>query len=479
VNARFISAVVFAIAAIGAVTSFVLTTVAMDTLSDTVLVGGSSLVAFVLVAAVGGWHALVELRQRSRAALSLALVGGALAFWAAPLLALSQRASDAPSGADTLFFTTTLWGVLVVLGGYFISRERSALTAIAGAVCAAAGAAGLLASWEYPSSFSPFAKFPAREALMLVAGAVFAAGAISLAEAARRLGARSATTLGLGAAAVLGVLVSLPVLPASVSAGIDAWRPMVYLGFAVAAFAMSWVWTSAHAGVVRASAALFLAPPAMTAIAAIERATAVYGPSPFAFRGVLAGSAIACTGAAVVWLSDVDRNASRAVRGRVATAAVWVAAGAIALSTVSLGTPAIAALSEGNVGESFRAAWTMLGFESAAGWMPVAGALLALTAALEARRGEAARAWVVASAAVFACALAMPALSATTLHTWNRWIPAEVQQTYGTEYARLSMSAIVDPVRVVAMALAVTSAGVLGLSAVRGANVDGSQKEES
>jgi hypothetical protein len=60
----------------------------------------------------------------------------------------------------------------------------------------------------------------------------------------------------------------------------------------------------------------------------------------------------------------------------------------------------------------------------------------------------------------------MPLLAATTLHTWNSWIPAEIQQTYGTEYARLSVSAIVDPVRVAAMALAALSAGAVGLSEV-------------
>ncbi|MEI8082766.1 MAG: hypothetical protein WCI74_13080, partial [Actinomycetes bacterium] len=57
---------------------------------------------------------------------------------------------------------------------------------------------------------------------------------------------------------------------------------------------------------------------------------------------------------------------------------------------------------------------------------------------------------------------------ATTLHTWNQWIPATVQQTYGTEYARLSVEAIVDPTRALAMALAVVSVGVLGLAAARG-----------
>ena len=41
-----------------------------------------------------------ELRQLDTQTLAFAAGGGALAFWAAPLLALTQRATSAPSGAD-------------------------------------------------------------------------------------------------------------------------------------------------------------------------------------------------------------------------------------------------------------------------------------------------------------------------------------------------------------------------------------------
>jgi drug/metabolite transporter (DMT)-like permease len=443
--------------------SFIVTTVAMDTLPDAVLVGLSAAIAFAVLAATGGWRVAGKLRTLERKTLALTLIGGALAFWAAPLLSLSQRGTSAPSGADTLFFTTTLWGVLVVLGAYLLATQRPALTAAAGAVCSAAGAAGLLASWEYPSSFAPFAKFPVREALMLLAGVFFAAGVLALAEAARSLGARFAATLGLAAATALGVVFSVPGLPVAVSAGVSSWKPGIYLGVSTAIFVVSWLWIAEKVGAARASASLLLIPPAMTALAAYEQLTGVYGVNPFEMRGVLTGTAIVLIGACVLWLSAADRNAVRALRGRAASVALWVAVGACVLAAVSLGTPALNALSEGHVNESFRVAWTMLGFESGAGWMPVAAALLALSASVEARRGQAARAWVAACAAVFACAIAMPLLAATTLHTWNSWIPAEIQQTYGTEYARLSVSAIVDPIRVAAMALAALSAGALGL----------------
>lgn len=478
-NARLVTAAAFALSIAGAMGSFVLTTVTMDVLPDAVTIGAALVVAFAVVAAGVGRPVLGRLRGMDRATLGRATAGGALAFWAAPFLALTQRGTSAPSGADTLFFTTVLWGGLVVLGAQFVASERTAFTGSAGAVCSAAGAAGLLASWEYPSSFSPFAKFPVREALMLVAGVLFAVGVVALSQAARRAGARSAATLGLGGAAVLGVLAGLPGLPALASAGMLAARPVALLGAATAVFAGALTWTVSRVGAARASASLLLVPVGMTMLAAYEQVTHVYGVNPFEMRGVLSGSAIVVTGAAVTWLSAPEGRDSAAPHGLPSRLALWIAAGSCALGAASLVTPALNAVSEGHVSSSFRVAWTMLGFESAAGWMTAAAALLALTAALEARRGGAARSWLVASCAVVACAIATLFVSATTLHTWNTWIPAEVQQTYGTEYARFAVSAVVDPVRVAALALAVVSAGMLGYAAVRSATTGRSEEAGS
>jgi drug/metabolite transporter (DMT)-like permease len=479
VSTRIATVIVLAAAVASSLATTVLTSVAMDSLPDAVLVAASLVVAVVLVVGGGGWRVLGGLRSLERSTLWLALAGGAMTFWAAPFITLLQRGTSAPSGADTLFLTTTVWGTFVVLGAYLVASERQALTGIAGAVCAAVGAAGLLASWEYPSSFSPFAIFPMREAFMLVAGVIFAAGVLALAEAARRKGAMWTATIGLVAAAALGILASVPALPTVLYSGAGAWRPSVYLGVATACFAVSLLWVAERVGAARASVAMLLVAPALTAVSAYESATAVYGVNPFEMRGVLVGSAIVLMGAAVVWMAGADHRASRAARDRTSTIAFWVAVAACLGAAVSLGTPALAALAEGHLSVTFRAAWTMVGFESAAGWLPVAAALLALTAALEARRGQTARSWLIASVAVFACALAMPALAATTLHTWNSWIPADVQQTYGTEYARFAVSAIVDPVRTGAIALAVLSAGMLGFSAARNNGTARSTEEGS
>ena len=115
-------------AMIGAAASFVLVTVAMDTLSDPLVVFVSSLTALLIVAVAQGGQGLAALRGVHRDALLLAVLGGALAFGAAPLLALSQRATDAPSGSDSLFLTTSAWGLACVVGALFSRAERPPVT---------------------------------------------------------------------------------------------------------------------------------------------------------------------------------------------------------------------------------------------------------------------------------------------------------------------------------------------------------------
>ena len=156
---------------------------------------------------------------------------------------------------------------------------------MAGAVAALAGAAGLLASWERPSSFSPFAKFPAREALMLLAGLMFAAGLLVLAGLVRRLGARTTAVVALAGAAAVGLVVAaIPLFTAGVSPA--PLLSTVYLGVTTALFAVGLLLAVEDAGMSRASIALLGAPVAVTLLSLVERVTGVYGPNPMHVPGV-------------------------------------------------------------------------------------------------------------------------------------------------------------------------------------------------
>ncbi len=76
------------------------------------------------------------------------------------------------------------------------------------------------------------------------------------------------------------------------------------------------------------------------------------------------------------------------------------------------------------------------------------------------------------AAAALVCAVASVPLAGTTLATWNRWVPADVQQTYGTEYSTLTIAGRLDVVRLVAMALAVAAVVALAVVAGRKARRD-------
>jgi hypothetical protein len=437
----------------------------MDSMPDTVLVGISALVAFAIAVAFYRADPLKLTRTTDRSTALWAVLGGVLCFWAAPLLALSQRASDAPSGADSLFMTTSVWGLAAVLTALAVPGRRPSMTVLAGAVASAAGTAGLLGSWESPSSFSPFAKFPGREGLMLVAAGVFGLGLYALAVAIRRGGARSTAVLALAAAAIAGVLAAVPFLPAAIAQAAPL-AGCVYLGAFGALFALGTVHTIDSGGASRVAVALLGAPLAVMVFSLGEQFKAVYGPSPVAWRGALAGIAVLVAGGAAVLLGD-GAVRPEAVRPKASSVPLALAAVAGALGVAQLATPALSALAEGGTEQPFRADWTMVGAEAAVGWLALASALMALSAVFAWRRGRPLRTWGSAAIAALVSAAALMPLAATTLHTWNRWVPADVQQTYGTEYSRLVIGALTDPVRLGAVALSVSAVVVLGVLAWR------------
>jgi len=323
---------------------------------------------------------------------------------------------------------------------------------------------------------------------MLVAAVLFAAGAVALVEAARRAGARITTLAALGAAALVGVAVAIPSAPSVPEVMRGALMPGVYLGGTIALFAWGWVRASNSAGISRASVALLCAPLAVQLLTVVERLTTLRGPDPVSWPGALAGIAVLACGAAIVGLSDTptapptapraERPApAPAFRGPLSLAALLAAAIAAVSAFVALALPALDALVEGGTGEPFHVAWTMVGAESAVGWLAAAAGIAALAAVLARRAGAPARTWVSASLATVVCAASTLPLSATTLHTWNSWIPAEVQQTYGTEYTRFAVTAHPEQVRTAALALAVLAVVVLAVADRRGVTPDEMPKE--
>lgn len=404
-----------------------------------------------------------------KAAGAMASIGGVLVFWAAPMLVASQRLSDTPSGADTLLLSAVASGLFVVIASYVSADKRRSVVAWALAVVAAVGATGLLANWERPSSFSPFAKFPERELIMLAAAMVFAVGVMLAVRAVSRCPqARGAVVMG---PALVGVLVAIP----DVGVGIEYLPivgPTLFLaGVAYAVFASGLASAIAIKEPVAAGSALLIVPVLFTGLSVVERMTAVAGPDPIVWPGALAGMALCVVGVAGLLVTAllgqaVERRPLRdviAANGRDRGVLV-VAASAALLALLSLAFPATLQTTRGVTtgGEVFRAAWTEPGLRTAAGLAAAAAGLAVFSGALGRLAREHPAVWASALLGALVAIITTPVLGISTLRTWVDFVPTEIQQSYGTEYARLTVESILHPVRVASLVLS----AVAGLAVV-------------
>lgn len=456
--------------AVGAAALFAFGTVAANQVNDAWLTAAVAAGALLVASALSGLPSRAELRAFERADWALAVGAGVAGVFGSFYLVMSNRYSDAPSGSETLFFTTAAWGLIAVLAGAALGRQRPTLSQLVAALTGLVGAAAVVADWERPSSFSPFVKFPREEAMMLVAGLLWAGMALALATLAERRGAR--TGLWVAAAAGTVAAVGFAALTAgSAAAGALAqwgrWLPAA-IAFGVTVTSLGRLvgeWT-----VPRAAGPLFLAPLLVTALALGEGLVRLAGPSPLVVAPLLWGVALGVVGTAGVMI-PLSCAGSSARRLPGATAILRVAAVvAVAAAVVGLATPAISVTLAGELGDgsAFTAAWLMPGSETAGGWAALCGALFfGWVVACGARTGSGERAGAI-SRAVWCAAGALvassyPWLTGIPLRTWTRWVPAEVQQDYGTEYARLAFSIVANRWQQAAVVLSVLF--LLGLGA--------------
>ena len=448
---------------------FVVSTVVMDQIPDAALMAVALLVALAFVSAFAGTPLMDRVRVAGARETALAAAGGVLAWFVPFMLVLTQRATDAPSGTETLFFSTAGWVLTAVVVALAFREERPSFTLIAGSLLAILGGAALLANWERPSSFSPFMKFPAEESLMLVAGVVFALGLLLGRRSTRILGARTALWIGVASAALVAVVVAVPGGFGSSATVGRVWPQLLLLGVALATLAIGVSALTASRGIARAISWMALTPVALTGLSAIERLTGVFGPTPIVWLGATGGAVLACLGVLVMQTSSLlaeipssERRPAR--RASTLTFIVIAFAGASALSgAVSLFLPAFSASVTGMVesGAAFSASWTLIGVEAAVGWLPLCVGLLALAVVVDLRRADSITGRLVAAVSGVAAIAAYPLIVATPLHTWNRWIPAEIQQAYGTEYARLTLEVAPQVLRFAAAALALVACAAL------------------
>ncbi len=377
---------------------------------------------------------------------TLIAAGIGLAVWLVSFLVAAGRKSDTPPGSEVLFLTTAVWGLLLVLGGLASARPSPSAARVAGALLGVTGAVGILANWERPSSFSPFVRYQTEELVMLLAGAVWVAAVTALAGLVRRhgpLASLRAVALSAGAAGVIGALLLAPsrlALLAMPGVGLFA------LLAALAAFAslLAWARLLKDVPAYRVAAAYFLPPVVLTAFSAAERATVAYGPNPVVWPPALAGMAVVAAAAVVAALPD-ETGVRAPAPDRTTLAARGLAILALGLAAAGLASTDLVVSVKGSLtsGAAFSATFGMYGFETAGGWLAACCSLFVASWAWGRRPSRRiAMTWL---AALAVAAAAWIPVHTTATHAWTAWIPAEVQQDFGTEYAQRTVRTVSGP----------------------------------
>lgn len=462
-NDKALSAIAWAsVLAIGATAHFLGQTICVARGGALSSLLGGTIAGLVLLLAAVGVPRRGELVATGSTRILLLVASGALGFGLAPWLVVTHRYSDAPSGSETIFFTTAAWGLLIVLVAWTDAEERPSGARTMLALLALLGAAGIVADWERPSSFSPLLKFPREEALMLFAGACFAFAVLVLRRSILRYGVRvSAIALAsgglLGAAVLLGATGALPAAARGLLSP-ESFVVTAAVSWGVVLLALSRLLSSAP--LVSASVPLFLPPALLTAGTAIEALTGMMGPRPLVLVPLSASLVVLFLSLLGMAFGDpLAERVTRAFPLRAVPPLLALLAGAAGLAS-----PALEVVVSGSLptGVPYDVRFAYLGYETVGGLLAFLMAAVLLACAMSGRGPFSARRslsllWLGGVAAVGA---SWSPLSAVPLHTWNGWIPASVQQDFGTEYARIMFTPLSMPWQMVAVSLCVAAAAL-------------------
>jgi hypothetical protein len=406
-----------------------------------------------------------DCRAPDRSRCITAAAGGALSLFLGPCLVLVNRYSDAPSGSETLLFATVGWGAiaaLVAAGELWLSGERVRAWAVrTGVLAAVVGCAGVLASWERPSSFSPLVRFVPEEVWMLVGGCAFVAGVLLLRRSARGLtGPPWVVAAGAATTLALAVWLADGRWSHSVSSMIEYGPVLGLWALCGAGMWVAWTRETLSRGLLVPAAAFFLPPALLSLLSVVERLVGAWGPEPVLWPGIAGGALVSLAGIAriVSWRGIGASSPPGASSRALAWYAILVSGGAAA----SLLLPALSARVTGSPeGRLLDISWTLPGWESIGGWIALSLGLLLLAAIADG-----------SLPAILTAMAATPAywlLSATPTHSMNRWLPIEIQQYYGSEYVDLVFRPLaVWPARVAVAGVATGLAIVLTRRLLKG-----------
>ncbi len=400
------------------------------------------------IIALAGAAALMAFGRRAGEATSkavgiraLAFATGAAGLFGAPYVVLLHRYSDAPPGSEILFLTTAAWAVMLAL--LTLRWRASDLVLASGALLVLGGVAGTVGNWERPSSFSPFIRYSTEEYWMLAGGLAWAFMWWFLDRALRRDEAAS-VVVPLAAGGVTAALLTMLVRPGGGLQALAAGG----LGLGTL-FVASAVTTAASVLLLRqrgprAVAGAYAMPAAaITSLTWLEQATGAFGPQPILLAPAFAGAATTLAGVTMWWVRE--RGVFRGpVAKRWALPLAWVS---VAAAAVGLAMPALQAQVTGlrTSGQGFEAQFVLRGIEVVGPWLAL-GISLGAAATVLSRSAIESRA-----AALFVAIAVWPLVGWTPLHTLTRFIPAEVQVDFGSEFASIAFSRLSTPFSYVAL----------------------------
>lgn len=437
---------------------FTMDTASVGRVDSRVIVGVSALVTGLLLVAVhwparrsgSGARRLRPLEVVACACASAALLAGL------PMLVFANRSSDAPPGSVVAFWTTVFFGGLLVIGGSV--SVRPVWLRMASALLLVVSGAAVLANWERPSSFSLLVRYTGPQIMMSLAAVISVLLLLWLSARVERYGWSTSVGPIAGGAVLSGVL-----LLVSGRDSLDSLAsPIVMLAAGASAVLYLMILSLGPSrGALLSGTAIAGVPAAITLLTVLESMVGMLGPRPVLLEPIIA----ACTAGGFAIVLILREYAAPTPRGPVQVPSV-IAAAAVAAALVGMFAPALGVAVKGSLGtgEAFAVDFAMAGYETVAGWLAFAVTLVVL-AALSSRVGRHPLVSVLATAV--ASAIAWIILRPMPLHTWVSWIPPEVQQDYGTEFASMVFSPRVAVWQGFGMALAFIAVAVASYTSSR------------
>jgi len=421
---------------------FTMDTASVGRIDSRVIVGASALFAGGLMAAVywpKGRPSPGRMRLHPIAVGGIALASAVLQA-GIPMLVFANRSSDAPPGAVVAFWSTVFFGGTLVVAGAVGSRGR--LLRMASALLLMTAGAGVLANWERPSSFSLFVRYTTPQFVMLGGMLASVVLLLLLTMTVERYG-WSATALPISGGAALGGVLLLALARESLA---SLGSPIVMLAAGASAVLYLLILSlGSGRGALVSGTAIAAVPAAITLLTALESAVGMLGPRPLLLGPIVASCAVGASAIVLILREPVATAPIASRRIVMGITLTGLAASMVGMIMPVLGVAVKGGLSDGT---AFATTFSMAGYETVAGWLAFSVALLGVTALMS--RVDRRSILYVLAAGVTSFA-AWTVLRPMPLHTWVSWIPPEVQQDYGTEFASIVFSPLMAGWQLVGM----------------------------